>query len=140
MTKLLTLVLIASMVNALLGIMWRKLIAVTPYTAPLALAGFSVCVFGVIATLCGGQPLIAGRQYHKLWPLAVMVVIVPIFYIADSNLLKRMAFSRVYPLVAVGTITAALILDAVIGEEKLTLRKFVGVLMAILSVWLIRGK
>lgn len=138
MSKFFTLLLVAAVMNAVIGNLWRRLIFVVHYSIPLAFAGFVVCLFGVALAVHGRHPIAFEGGLRKAWPLALFLLCAPIFYVADMQLLKRMPFSRVYPLVACGTIFAALIIDTIVGEESLTLRKVIGVCLAGLAIWFVR--
>lgn len=140
MWKILGLLFFASGANALFGTMWRRSMAVTSYTTFLAVGGLSVGIFGTVVALTSNKPIVANGQYRVLWPLVPIVFLGPLFYAANSMLLKRLPFSRTYPLVATGTMLVALLIDTFTGDCRISLRVVAGVLLAICAIWCINGE
>lgn len=139
MHKTLLLLSLSSFLNAVFGTVWKRSMAVTHYTTLLTLAGLSVGLFGIVMMLRNGKPLVPDGNYAKLWPLAATIVLVPLFYSAVSMLVQRMPFSRVYPMVSVGTMIFAVLIDYGTGVDPISIRKFTGIALAVLAIWCIRG-
>lgn len=129
---------IAIVANGLFGIFWKRSMSVTTGPFLFTVVGFCAGLSCLTAFLVSHQP-ISRSPSPELWVVYVAAVCCTVFYLVNSRVFAHFPVSIAYPILSAGTIVLILIYDTALEHETLTLRKAIGIVLAIAAIWCIKS-